>query len=107
MQYETLDAFVEAMPAMAAEGREQLRGHDGLFCLNTRQGRSYLVRLSDGVLTLPETAEENPDCTVTADEGDLLKIINGTLSPAKALLFGKVRISGNKAKLLALAKLMK
>lgn len=107
MHYDSLDAFVQALPAMAAEEQAKLRGHDGLLRLDTRQGRTFFVRLDDGVLTLPETAEDTPDCTVTADENDLLQVINGTLSPVKALLFGKIKITGDTGKLMDLIKLVK
>ena len=106
-RFESIDAFVAAIPAMAARSRDLLRGHDGLFRLDTRQGRTFFMRLSDGEMTLPENPPDNTDCRVTADEADLLRIVNGSLSPVTALLFGKVRVSGDKSKLLALAKLMK
>ena len=68
MSYETLDAFFEDLPRLAAGAEDKLKGHNGLFAMNTKQGRQMLFRLEDGVITLPETADRAPDCEVTADE---------------------------------------
>ena len=75
-RFESIDAFVAAIPAMAARSRDLLRGHDGLFRLDTRQGRTFFMRLSDGEMTLPENPPDTTDCRVTADEADLLRIVN-------------------------------
>lgn len=106
MNYADLDAFLQDLPGLARAQRQQLAGRSGLFRLETKQGRCVLLRLADGEVTLPESCPEEPVCTVTADEGDLLALIAGKLSPAKALLLGKVKIKGNPKPLLELAALM-
>ena len=105
-QYDKLDAFIADLPRHAENAAQQLRGHNGVFMLNTREGRRLTIFLEDGRVRLSDTAAEAADCTVTASEEDLLGIINGRLSPAKALLFGKIRVRGNPAKLLELIGLM-
>ncbi len=106
-RYESLDAFLSDLPALARGGRERLRGQSGLFSLTTKQGRQLWVRLEDGAITLPGSAPSGtPDCTVTADERDLLAMINGELSPVTAVLFGKVKVKGNKGLLLKLIALV-
>jgi len=105
MNYATLDDFIRDLPVRAMDAREQLRGHDALFFLNTREGRRVAVTIRDGGVTLSEQAGA-PDCTVTASEIDLLRLVNGELSPAKALLFGKVRVSGDPTKLMSLIRVM-
>ncbi len=106
MRYESVDAFLQELPGLAAGSREKLRGQNGLFALESKQGRQFWVRLDDGVVTLPETApEEKPDCTVIADESDVLALINREISPVVALLFGKVQVKGDKSILLKLAAL--
>ena len=105
-RYATLDEFVAALPSLAAPIEEKLKGQSGLFALRTRQGRVVNIRLGDGRVTLPETLERDPDCSLEADEKDLLALVNRELSPAKALLFGKIRVRGNKALLLKLAALV-
>lgn len=103
--YASLDAFVGDLPNLAPEIADRLRGQSGLFALRTRQGRSWLIALDDGRISLPDEADRDPDTSLEADEKDLLALLNGELSPARALLFGKVRVRGNKALLLKLAAL--
>ncbi len=107
MRYASIDAFLDDLPALAAGARTRLKGRSGLFSLTTKQGRQMWVSLDDGVITIPETAPaRSPDCEVTADERDLLAILNGEQSPVTALLFGKVKVRGDKGLLLGLVTLM-
>ena len=104
--YDSLEAFLGDLPALAEAHRDKLRGQNGIFALTTRQGKQLWACLVDGLITLPETApSQAPECVVTADEKDLLDIINGELSPVRAILFGKIRIKGNKGLLLKLASM--
>ncbi len=105
-QYETVDAFFADFAELAAGAKDKLAGHPGSFLLETRQGRRVAASIDqDGSVTIsPEPAGE-PDCCVTADEKDLLAIINGKLSPVTAVLLGKAKIKGNPVKLLTLARL--
>ena len=104
-QYDTLDDFIAALPGLADGISGRLKGQSGLFLLKTRQGRTICIQLEDGVVTLPDTLPRDPDCTVEADEKDILALLNGKLSPVKALLFGKLKVRGNKSLLLKLAAL--
>ena len=104
-RYDSLDGFIAALPGLAAGIATRLKGQSGLFLLRTRQGREVCVLLADGQVALPEAPPREPDCTVEADERDVLALLNGELSPAKALLFGKVRVRGDKGLLLKLASL--
>lgn len=106
MNYATLDEFLQDLPALAREHRGELEGHSALIRLETKQGRSVLVRLEGGEVTFPQCDEE-PVCTVIAGEDDLMSMIAGKLNPAKALLFGKVKIKGNPKPLLDLIALLK
>ena len=64
-----------------------------------------LVRLEDGEITIPEAAPATaPDCVVTADEGDLLAVASQEQSPVTDLLFGKIKVRGDKGMLLNLAR---
>lgn len=105
MQYTTFDEFLADLPEAAMKARESLRGQNGTFRLNTRQGRSFFILLRDGEVTLPQEYQGTVDCTVTADEQDILAMLSGKLNPAKALLFGRVKVQGSMTKLLALARL--
>lgn len=105
-RYGSVDAFLAALPALAAGARDRLRGQSGLFELTTKQGRHLFVRMEDGLITIPQAPPaEAPDCVVTADERDLVAIMNREQSPVTALLFGKVKVKGDKGLLLKLAAL--
>lgn len=104
MTYDTLEAFMADIPMHAAKHQDELRGHDITAVLQTKQGRRLAVRLQDGKVSFP-AEEEAADCSVTADEQVLLDMINGKLSPVKALLLRKIVLHGDVTKLLALIKL--
>ena len=106
-QYETLDAFLADFAALASGAKAKLAGHPGNFLLETRQGRQVAARIDhDGSVTVSAAPDGTPDCSVIADEKDLLAIVNGQLSPMKAVLLGKAKIKGNPVKLLSLIKLI-
>lgn len=106
MHYTSLDAFVNDLPALAERCRDRLRGHDALFLLETRQGRRAYISLKDGLVHVSGSSEEQPVCTVRADEELLLDLICGRVSPMKALLTRRVTIEGNPAPLMNLIRLL-
>lgn len=103
--YESLEAFLRDLPAHAEKHRQELMGHDMCVVLQTKQGRKLALQLKDGGISFVQN-DMKADCTVTADERDLLDMINGKLNPMKALLFRKITIQGDVAKLMALIKLV-
>lgn len=104
MTYDSLESFMADIPMHAARHQDELRGHDMTAVLETKQGRRLAVRLRDGQVEFPE-GEVKADCSVTADEQVLLDMINGKLSPVKALLLRKIVLHGDVTKLLALIRL--
>ena len=106
MHFNTLDELLAALPGMAEAHREELGGRSALFLLETKQGRRVFIDLRDGTVTVTENGEA-PVCTVIADENDLLSMMAGKLNPAKALMFGKVKVKGNPGPLLELVGLLK
>ena len=105
-RFDSLDAFIEELPALAERARDRLQGREDAFRLETLEGNVYDVEiLPDGQVTVGPLSRE-PDCTLTASESDLLAVVHGELSPAKALLFRKVRVRGQIARLTALIALM-
>lgn len=106
MHYEDLDAFIADLPNAAQAARERMRGHSGVFCLKTKQGRTFHIVLEDGLLSLADAAPAAVDCTVTADEQALVDMLNGRLNPAKALLLRRVSVQGSMGKLMELVSLI-
>ncbi len=107
--YNDLDAFVADLPRLAERAREKLSTQPpGVFGLCTTQGRNVTVRLLEGGrFELAGSApDEAYDCALVADERDLLAIINGEQNPVTAILFGKIKVKGDKLRLLALARLL-
>ena len=103
--YSSLEEFLNDLPALAAEAEDALRGQEGLFLVETRQGTRALLHLRAGQLSIEEDGGA-PDCAVLADEQALLDIINGRTHPLRALLGGKIRVRGDKGRLMALISLM-
>lgn len=103
----SLDQWLNDLPALARQHQAELAGHDGLFRVETAQGRRWDVLLAGGTVQITEPGNAAPTCTILADESSLMDMLSGRLSPAKALLFGKVKLKGDAKPLLALAALVK
>ncbi len=100
----TLDEFLTDLPQLALEKRDELRNHDNLFLVETKQGRHAYIRIRDGLVTVEDSAEGTPVCRLTADEGLIMQLIRGEIHPAKALVMGRVRIYGDVKPLLRLIR---
>lgn len=107
MHYATLDDFVRDLPLLTHQHREELKDTNALFLLETKQGRRVYISLKAGEVQLLDECAEPPACAVSADENDLLDMIAGKLNPARAILFGRVKVKGNPAPLMSLIALMK
>lgn len=107
MHFNTLDELLCALPALAQQHQDALNGRSALFLLKTRQGREAFIALANGAVTVMDTCAQKPECTVIANERDLLDMIAGKMNPTKALLLGKVKIQGNPKPLLDLIALLK
>ena len=104
--YEFLASFIEDLPILAAAAKDRLMGCSGAFRLETTEGCVYEIEIHpDGNVAFGRLSRE-PDCVITASEHDLLSIIQGSLSPAKALLLRKLKVRGQIAKLMALIALL-
>lgn len=49
---------------------------------------------------------DTADVTISGREADLISLFRGTLSPAKALLFGKIKVKGDLGALSAFASFL-
>lgn len=106
MQYSDLDDFLRDLPLHAAHAADKLGDRRLLCLLETRQGRSVYVKLDQGVVTVSDTADAMPDCTLRADENVLLDVICGRLNPAKAILLRRITVQGNVQALMSLIALI-
>lgn len=104
---DALEQWLDTLPAAAHQHQAAIRDIRGLFRVVTRQGRSRDILLAGGSVQVLPCGTDAPTCTITADEGDLLAMLQGRLNPAKALLLGKVKVTGDPKPLLRLAALLK
>ncbi len=105
MHYDSLDDFLTELPALAASVEDKLRVQNGLFLVKLPK-RQVCIRLEDGAVRVERRTDEYPNCIIEADEQLLLDMINGAVSPMKALLFGKIRVQGDVTPLLRLCALV-
>lgn len=101
VQFTSLDAFLSALPAIAAEHADKLQGQQGCIALFVPGRSPVAFRLDEnGKITQVDPAAVCPDCSVHAKEADLLLILSGELHPLKALMTGRVTVRGSTAKLM-------
>ena len=103
----TFDEMVESLPQLAYPHRDKLRGSDGLFLIQTTEGRRVFLRLEDGLLTVSGGEEAAPDCVLAAREGLLADIMAQRVNPVTALMLGRVKVSGSKTLLMKLIGALK
>jgi len=65
---------------------------------------AWTVRVADGAVTVAEGAED-ADCTISASEETLTRIVNGEQNPTTAYMTGKLKIAGDMGAALKLQKL--
>ena len=107
MHYESIDALLQDLPRLAQAHQESLAGQNATILFETTQGRKTYCILQDGVLTLADSIDTAPDCTISASEDDLLDLVRGKLNPMAAFMFGKVKVTGNMGLLMGLMAMLK
>ena len=105
MSYDSLDTFLQDLPALANSVREELAGQNGLFLLKLPTRQVY-IRLEDGAVSVQTECADYPNCIVQTDEEQVMELLSGRSTPMRALLFGKVRVQGDVKPLLRLSALM-
>lgn len=69
-------------------------------------GGIWIASLKPGSTGI-EKKDAESDCTITTSDSDFVKLVNGDLKPEKAILTGKVKLSGNVGIAMKLAGLFK
>lgn len=87
---------------------EELSSHNAVIKFNIQgpDGGIWIARLKPGDTGITQSEGES-DCTVTARDSDFLKLVNGEMGPERAILTGKVKLSGNVGMAMKLASLFK
>lgn len=66
-------------------------------------GQDGVIVLADGTAT---TTDRETDCTLRLSTDNLVSLLQGKLNPMMALAMGKIKLSGNPAIAMGLAKLL-
>jgi putative sterol carrier protein len=66
-------------------------------------GADGVIVLADGTAT---NIDQDTDCTLTISTENLVKLLTGKLNPMTGMMTGKLKLSGNPAVAMRLAKLI-
>ncbi len=91
------------MEDIAAQIRKVLETRSFTGSLKFDCGADGLIVLADGTAT---TVDRTTDCTLALTKDNLVKLLQGKLNPMMALATGKLKLSGNPAVAMGLAKLL-
>ena len=98
----TVQEFFEGLPTAVDARRTAGMNNSYVFDV-TVSARGPFVS-ADGTVSVVEGAED-ADCTISASEETLTRIINGEQNPTTAYMTGKLKISGDMGAALKLQKL--
>jgi putative sterol carrier protein len=79
-------------------------GMTGRYVFDVEGVGQWTVAVDDGAVSVSEGTGE-ADCTITASEKTLTKIVNGESNPTTAFMMGKLKIDGDMGAALKLQKL--
>ncbi|GAB1478048.1 SCP2 sterol-binding domain-containing protein [Paracoccaceae bacterium] len=91
------------MEAIAANIRKALETKSFSGSLKFDCGEDGVIVLADGSAS---TVDRETDCTLRLSQDNLISLLKGKLNPMFAMATGKLKLSGNPAVALGLAKLL-
>jgi len=65
------------------------------FSLSGDGGGDWAVVVNDGAMEVVPGAHDSPSATITADAANYVKIANGDMNGLRAVMTGKMKVSGN------------
>ena len=98
----TVKEFFDGLPARVDAGKTA--GMNNSYVFDVEGVGAWTVRVADGAVTVAEGAED-ADCTISASEETLTRIVNGEQNPTTAYMTGKLKIAGDMGAALKLQKL--
>lgn len=98
----TVQEFFAQLPDRADPAKTQ--GMQNTYVFDVDGVGQWTVAVDDGKVTVSEGAGE-ADCTISASEETLVKIVAGEANPTTAYMTGKLKISGDMGAALKLQKL--
>ena len=98
----TVQEFFATLPTAVDAARTA--GMTNSYVFDVEGVGAWTVRVADGTVAVAEGAED-ADCTISASEETLTRIINGEQNPTTAYMTGKLKIAGDMGAALKLQKL--
>ena len=98
----TVQEFFQQLPTAVDPGKTA--GMNNSYVFDVEGVGAWTVRVTDGAVTVAEGAED-ADCTISASEETLTRIVNGEQNPTTAYMTGKLKIDGDMGAALKLQKL--
>ena len=98
----TVQEFFAELPTRVDAARTA--GMHTSFVFDVDGVGAWTVRVDDGAVTVAEGVED-ADCTISASEETLTRIVNGEQNPTTAYMTGKLKIAGDMGAALKLQKL--
>ncbi len=98
----TVQEFFAQLPQRVDPGKTA--GMTNAYVFNVEGVGEWTVRVDDGAVNVSEGAGD-ADCTISASEETMTKIINGDANPTTAYMTGKLKVSGDMGAALKLQKL--
>jgi putative sterol carrier protein len=98
----TVQEFFAELPGRVDPAKTA--GMSGSYVFDVQGVGAWTVRVDDGAVTVAEGAED-ADCTISASEETLTRIVNGEQNPTTAYMTGKLKIAGDMGAALKLQKL--
>ena len=98
----TAQEFFDSLPAKVDPAK--IAGLNNTYAFDVKGVGAWTVTVSDGVVSVAD-GKHDADCTISASEDTLLKIVSGKANPAMAYAMGKLKIDGDMGVALKLQKL--
>ena len=98
----SVQEFFDQLPSKVDPAKTA--GMSGSYVFDIENLGQWTVTVTDGVVSVAEGAGE-ADCTISASEETLLKIVRGEANATTAYMTGKLKIAGDMGAALKLQKL--
>ncbi len=78
-----------------------------LFNITGDTGGTWSIALNSHTQEVKVGSTENPNCTITISDNDLVNLVQGTLNPQMAFMTGRLKVKGDLGLALKLGKILK
>jgi putative sterol carrier protein len=98
----SVQEFFDQLPTRVDPGKTA--GMNTTYVFDVQDVGQWTVRVADGAVSVSEGAAD-ADCTISASEQVLEKIVRGEQNPTTAYMTGKLKIKGDMGAAMKLTKL--